>query len=1034
MLTANITWRRIVWTAGLCAIGAQGGCGTMGHGHGDGRVTQLEGADDARASTAIPAMRYAPRSEDFADDHPDAPGLALSFNTLHVIFQPTAAVGEVNALLRSLNAEIVGGVPGTPELAGIVQIRVPAASHAELKPFHAALMANPLVKVVAPEVLLTPQFVPDDGAAAPAGWTWESQPSGGNWGMELSRVPQMWNLNSALAKLGRSTTTAVLDADFDLEHADLALTEVASEANPALADESGRQHGTHVSGTVAARVGNSAGVDGVNPFARVVVKRMIGVLDFIDLEEAHPDVRVLNISVGLGLVANGLDPGGAFVNGVLDSVGAVVAARIALAGEDTLPLLVVAAGNDSGGTFGTVDAVVSSPYANAARVHGAGNIIVVENVAQCDACTGGAVRSGSSCVGGDVSAPGSAVLSTFPGNNYGTLSGTSMASPFVAGLVSYLFAVEPSLTHAQVKDLLAANAVAVDDGTARVDAWATVMDIDRITGDTRVLRMLLDIDDGTLDGNTRKEHGVAEDFLSEDADQDGGPGDGRIDMADFRRWRDWLLQVENDGSLDLDGSPGHPKRDVNGNGSVEAAAAEGVYPRGDFNGDGKLSRDAKSAVPGAIAVTAVDVNKTDLEVLKSIFDDPHYSHTELDDLIESADIEVFPFNCLQHESVQTVVTTVHDVDGLEVGSHTHTIEASRRIFTVPVRNPTYTLRLEARDAGGEVVFRDETEIDVTLGGDFSWDPAVCRALELEIVFAPVFEPGEPMPLVVRVGEVQEDNSLQYLAGIDVDVAITSGTVNPPGGFTDADGFFTAEVTPQQQAENVTLFITATNEAGFTVTETVTAQPASGPVTVSRRFSRLWAVAVFMEGAEGVRGENRIIPFTGEGRFNQSTTARDGGTQGVTTQDSELTIDPVLGLTGARVSGTVHAENSGDGAGSEFSIRAESSSDFEVSFIVPPGSYYQYTATGSIQFDEAGPYIFATYVGPFGMDFTRKEVMIGEPYTTTSADLADNRLLGPGQHSITLDVFTSVFLGETALVKDGSFEFEFTLVPAEPPIQ
>ena len=53
-----------------------------------------------------------------------------------------------------------------------------------------------------------------------------------------------------------------------------------------------------------------------------------------------------------------------------------------------------------------------------------------------------------------VTAPGSNILSTYKRGGYTTMSGTSMATPHVAGVIGLLLSQEPNLTPAQVKERL----------------------------------------------------------------------------------------------------------------------------------------------------------------------------------------------------------------------------------------------------------------------------------------------------------------------------------------------------------------------------------------------------------------------------------------------------------------------------------------------------------------------------------------------------------------------------------------------------
>jgi len=71
----------------------------------------------------------------------------------------------------------------------------------------------------------------------------------------------------------------------------------------------------------------------------------------------------------------------------------------------------------------------------------------------------------------DIAAPGHEIVSTLPGK-YGTLSGTSMATPVISGTVAFLLSENPELSGAQVLSLMQTSAAKVDIETAckcRVD-------------------------------------------------------------------------------------------------------------------------------------------------------------------------------------------------------------------------------------------------------------------------------------------------------------------------------------------------------------------------------------------------------------------------------------------------------------------------------------------------------------------------------------------------------------------------------------
>lgn len=65
----------------------------------------------------------------------------------------------------------------------------------------------------------------------------------------------------------------------------------------------------------------------------------------------------------------------------------------------------------------------------------------------------------------DLASPGVFILSTIPGGGYGSMSGTSMATPFVAGLAALMKAERPTLLGYQAKQIILANTDVVMDGS-----------------------------------------------------------------------------------------------------------------------------------------------------------------------------------------------------------------------------------------------------------------------------------------------------------------------------------------------------------------------------------------------------------------------------------------------------------------------------------------------------------------------------------------------------------------------------------------
>jgi hypothetical protein len=720
-------------------------------------MTVLEGDPDDSANEAIPGFPFIANGDDYSDGHPSLGSMYVSHNTVMLSFTPGATVSDANAVLSGTGAKIVGGVTGVDgEAQGILFLKLPTATHAELESVMNTLDARPAVLTVVQDVLMGPDETsrPNDGD--PSTWTWERTPAGANWGLERIRVPQMWNLNAAVAKK-RATeafsaaAVLIVDTGFSRNHPDV----YTATGREMILDS----HGAHVSGIIGARYDNGRGIDGICPDVFMMGKSVVvgggsgAYLDRMSVGEAvisglYWNLRAYTDIVNISLGYNWADAG-------IDSDTDPLAQNIVMKHEQLFvrmlhlsslsyrsPLIVCSAGNDSGRGFGDQDARYNSPMCYAALGTGIENILVVEGVMDSPGTGAGDVtRYPSSSVGGHVSAPGADVWgTTSTASYYRGGDGTSYAAAMVTGLAACISNVEPYLSYWEIIDVIQTNALSSGGGAQpRIDAWASVIDIDRVRSGTMVLGMMCDIDDGTLDGNQRVVCADGSAYFGEDADIDGGVGDGNIDMSDFRRWRDWYLLSQTAVEFDLDGSASHPKKDVNGNSVIEGPAGENIYPRGDFNGDGILSETALSYVPGAIGGDA-----TDLEVLMEVFDDPDHAAGELPGLVESFDFTLDLTFFFTESGMTSVPVRAWYHDGTPYWEYVMTAADPVKVFTEPCDPQGYYLHLYMDGTMGAEYFEfghDASLFSMEPGADVWLEPIGGQIIDPKISFLHVCSDG-----------------------------------------------------------------------------------------------------------------------------------------------------------------------------------------------------------------------------------------------------------------------------------------------------
>ncbi|MFM8635388.1 MAG: S8 family serine peptidase, partial [Planctomycetia bacterium] len=214
----------------------------------------------------------------------------------------------------------------------------------------------------------------------------------------------------------------------------------------------GDDHGTHVAGTIGGVGGNGVGVAGVNWNVTMISAKFLGpsggstsdavsALDYLtDLKTRH----------GINIVASNNSWGGGGYSSALHS--AII--RSAKANI----LFVAAAGNNTTNTDTSAyypqgySTLQGTSTATAASYEG------VISVAAIDSAGNLASFSNYGATTVDIGAPGVSINSTLPGGGYGAYSGTSMATPHVAGSVALYASAYPQASASAIRDAILSSA------------------------------------------------------------------------------------------------------------------------------------------------------------------------------------------------------------------------------------------------------------------------------------------------------------------------------------------------------------------------------------------------------------------------------------------------------------------------------------------------------------------------------------------------------------------------------------------------
>ncbi len=286
---------------------------------------------------------------------------------------------------------------------------------------------------------------------------------GQQWGLTRIGCPEAWDRTTGSA----AVTVAVIDTGIDLNHPDLAplivpgqdLVDWAPGSTPSpgwvlegdftgvdanAQDEVG--HGTHVAGTISCLTNNGVGVAGVNWTTRLMPVRVLARARQVATGRISGFGSSANIAAGIRWAA---DHGAQVINMSLGGYSNTNVEREAVAYAVARGVVVVAAmGNDN----------TASPSYPAAYP----DVIAVGATDSADH------RASFSNTGSwiDVAGPGVQVQSTYWDNTYASLSGTSMATPHVAGVAALILSVAPGTSAAQVGNILRTTAKPLRDNPA----------------------------------------------------------------------------------------------------------------------------------------------------------------------------------------------------------------------------------------------------------------------------------------------------------------------------------------------------------------------------------------------------------------------------------------------------------------------------------------------------------------------------------------------------------------------------------------
>ncbi|QDK38480.1 S8 family serine peptidase [Bdellovibrio sp. NC01] len=315
----------------------------------------------------------------------------------------------------------------------------------------ATLLSTPGVQYVVPNFKLKAYSAPVDTA------TLKSQ-----WAIAKVQAEKAWQ--RAGNRGNKNVIVAVIDTGADYKHESLAPNMIPGynfkDNNADPMDKTSYQnpgHGTHCSGIVGATGLIDGGTIGMAPGISIMPLRFLDENGSGDLNDG---IKAIDYAIEKGVQVISASWGATVPRATAQPLLEAVKRA-----DDKGIIFVAAAANDGKNNDSTEVYPANNGYPNSITV-------AASNSSDSKPSWS---NYGTAMV--HLSSPGDGIISTLPKNKYGELSGTSMATPLVSGLVAFLKSQDSSLTGAQIRAILQTTGTKVSIQTAcncRVDAFNAV--------------------------------------------------------------------------------------------------------------------------------------------------------------------------------------------------------------------------------------------------------------------------------------------------------------------------------------------------------------------------------------------------------------------------------------------------------------------------------------------------------------------------------------------------------------------------------